>query len=81
MQWQKPLKCVTKVTESYSLIHFDSVDINGNLKIRFNDPIKRRLILNINNKMELTRMICLIEHFEYHTKFGELNNQSDFEEK
>ena len=29
----------------------------------------------------MTRLICLIEHFEYHTKFGEADNQSDCEEK
>ena len=68
------------ITDDYSLIHFVYTDVNGNIKIRLKEPINKRVVFSFNNKMELTEILGLMEHFEYHTKFGEGDNQSNCED-
>ena len=79
MRRQELLEYATKVTGDYSLIHFAYADINGNLKIRLKEPVKNRVVFSFNNKTELAEILGLIDHFEYHTKFGEADNQSNCE--
>ena len=42
--------------------------------MRLREPIKNRVVFSFNSKMELVEILPLIEHFEYHTKFGEADN-------
>ena len=70
-----------KVTDDYSLVHFVYSDINGNLKIRLKEPIRNRVVLSFNNQTDLTEILGLVEHFQYHTKFGEADNQSNCQDE
>ena len=65
------------ITDDYSLIHFVYTDVNGNIKIRLKEPTNKRVVFSFSNKMELAEILGLTEHFEYHTKFGEADNQSN----
>ena len=68
------------ITGDYSFIHFVYTDVNGNIKIRLKEPINKQVVFSFNNKMELTEILGLMEHFEHHTKFGEGDNQSNCED-
>ena len=70
-----------KVTDDYSLVHFFYSDINGNLKIRLKEPIRNRVVLSFNNQTDLAEILGLVEHFQYHTKFGEADNQSNCQDE
>ena len=60
-------------------MHFVYTDMNGNIKIRLKEPINNRVVFSFNNKMELSEIFEIIEHFEYHTKFGEADNKTNYE--
>ena len=75
------MEYATKVTNNYSPIYFVYTVINRNLKIRLKDPTKNRVVFSFDNKIELAEILGLIEHFEYHTKFGEADNQSNCEDE
>ena len=70
-----------KVTDDYSLVHFIYSDINGNLKIRLKEPIRNRVVLSFNNQTDLTEILGLVEYFQYHTKSGEADNQSNCQDE
>ena len=70
-QCEKLLIQAAKVTDDYSLIHFVYTDIDVNLKINLKKPVKNRVVFSCNSKTELAGIRGLIEHFEYHKKYGE----------
>ena len=70
-QWEKLLIQAAKVKDDYSLIHFVYTDIDVNLKINLKKPVKNRVVFSCNSKTELAGIRGLIEHFEYHKKYGE----------
>ena len=82
IRWcQKLLEYTSKVTDDYSLIHFVYTDINHNLKICLREPVKNWVVFSFSSKMELAEILGLIEHFEYHTKFGEADNKFNCEDE
>ena len=49
--------------------------------LHLREPIKNQVVFSLNSKMELAGILGLIEHFEYHTKFGEADNESNREDE
>ena len=45
--------------------------------LHLREPIKNQVVFSLISKMELAEILGLIEHFEYHTKFGEADNESN----
>ena len=43
--------------------------------LHLREPIKNQVVFSLISKMELAEILGLIEHFEYHTKFGEADNE------
>lgn len=80
-QRQKPLGYATEVTDNYNLINFVYTDINHNFKIRLRNPIKNRVVFSFDKKTKLAEILGLIDHFEYHTKFREADNQTNCEDE
>ena len=45
--------------------------------LHLRESIKNQVVFSLISKMELAEILGLIEHFEYHIKFGEADNESN----
>lgn len=51
------------------------------IEISKQGPIKNQVVFSYNNTTELVEILGLTEYCEYQAKFGEADNQSNFEDE